>query len=191
MESPNRLSALQSLNAEDDLKLQNASTPQPKGPKSAMSIMEEALCVHGNLKVMLRDNSMDDNLTKLFCLEKKSLESDFNDITHLLPEKLDAIEAYKKCVGEETCRPCLSSIGEKQNDDQGPYQVTTIMPTVGEEDQALDGRPESSLVTDCANERKDNAHSHRSGNGGVRSWADVVDGRIINNISNVVDQPRS
>ncbi|KAL6955052.1 hypothetical protein U1Q18_040763 [Sarracenia purpurea var. burkii] len=67
-----------------------------KGPKPGKSIIEEALSIHGSLKKMLRDNSLDENLTKLVQSEKKSLESDFFDFSNcpfpLISEKLAAIE---------------------------------------------------------------------------------------------------
>ncbi|KAL6973799.1 hypothetical protein U1Q18_027983 [Sarracenia purpurea var. burkii] len=70
--------------------------PISKGPKPGKSIIEEALSIHGSLKKMLRDNSLDENLTKLVRSEKKSLESDFFDFRNcpfpLISEKLAAIE---------------------------------------------------------------------------------------------------
>ncbi|KAL6980926.1 hypothetical protein U1Q18_022564 [Sarracenia purpurea var. burkii] len=89
--SPNRFSVLQCIGAEDDPK------PQLRGIRSNKNIIEEALCIQDNLEVLLREKSIDKNLTELFQSGKESLESEVEaySICHdfLLQEKIVAIEA--------------------------------------------------------------------------------------------------
>ncbi|KAL6966749.1 hypothetical protein U1Q18_032542, partial [Sarracenia purpurea var. burkii] len=47
----------------------------PKEPRSGLSIMEEALKIHGDLKKILKDKPMDENLAIVLRYEKVTLVS--------------------------------------------------------------------------------------------------------------------
>ncbi|KAL6997603.1 hypothetical protein U1Q18_007730, partial [Sarracenia purpurea var. burkii] len=49
--------------AEDELQIHNDPKPHPRCPRSCTSIIEEAVCIHGNLKIIVRENSVDENLS--------------------------------------------------------------------------------------------------------------------------------
>ncbi|KAL6973704.1 hypothetical protein U1Q18_027891, partial [Sarracenia purpurea var. burkii] len=49
--------------AEDELLIHNDPKPHPRGPRSCTSIIEEAVCIHDNLKIIVRENSVDENLS--------------------------------------------------------------------------------------------------------------------------------
>ncbi|KAL6984520.1 hypothetical protein U1Q18_017897 [Sarracenia purpurea var. burkii] len=66
-------------------------------PSLYMRIIEEALSIHDNLEVFIRDTPMEVKLNELFRFQKKFLEAEVEDYSicpdFLLPEKIDAIVA--------------------------------------------------------------------------------------------------
>ncbi|KAL6971600.1 hypothetical protein U1Q18_031280, partial [Sarracenia purpurea var. burkii] len=129
MFSPNRFSVLQSLESEDVPKIIKA--PNPRGPRSCTSIIAEAVCIHGNLKEILRDNSMGANLSELLRAEKKALESDFKSFRScpdsLIPEILTAIEARILKI-----KGVLPVKGEISTEDSGGSSEHLVTPNIHE-----------------------------------------------------------
>ncbi|KAL6956864.1 hypothetical protein U1Q18_040572 [Sarracenia purpurea var. burkii] len=129
MFSPNRFSVLQSLESEDVPKIIKA--PNPRGPRSCTSIIAEAVCIHGNLKEILRDKSMGANLSELLRAEKKALESDFKSFRScpdsLIPEILTAIEARILKI-----KGVLPVKGEISTEDSGGSSEHLVTPNIHE-----------------------------------------------------------
>ncbi|KAL6991774.1 hypothetical protein U1Q18_009885 [Sarracenia purpurea var. burkii] len=81
----------------------------PKPPRSDRDIIEEALYFHDNLEVLLRGNSMDEEMHEVFRSEIKLLESEVEAYStcpdFLLSVKIAAIEARIRKI--KSLRPAI------------------------------------------------------------------------------------